>query len=138
MAFKNGDRVNALMSGQAMALSEDDMRNLAVYYESQTPAARAVSDPDVVDKGERIYRGGIQEKGVAACIACHGPKGSGNPAAVYPLSSGQYAVYTAKQLRDYASGARKSGGPTKIMQGIASRLSEDEILAVSSYIQGLH
>jgi cytochrome c553 len=138
MAFKNGERVNALMSGQAMALSEDDMRNLAVYFEEQAPAARSVADPDLVDKGERIYRGGIQEKGVAACIACHGPGGKGNPAAVYPVVSGQYAVYAAKQLRDYASGARKSGGPTRIMQDIASRLSEDEILAVSSYLQGLH
>ena len=72
------------------------------------------------------------------CIACHGPAGKGNAAVPYPDVSGRYAVYAAKQLRDYASGERKSGGPTRIMQDIASRLTEEEILAVSSYLQGLH
>ena len=138
MAFKNGDRMNALMLGQVAMLSEDDMRNLAVYFESQTPAARSVADESLVRRGEAIYRGGIRDKGVAACIACHGPNGKGNPAANYPVIGGQYAVYAAKQLRDYASGARKSDGPTRVMREIASGLSEDEILAVSSYVQGLH
>lgn len=138
MAFKNGLRANALMSGQAMALSEQEMRDLAVYYQEQSAAAKSVADPDLVTKGEEIYRGGISEKGVAACIGCHGPAGKGNAAVPYPVIAGQYAVYAAKQLRDYASGARKSDGPTQIMRGIASRLSEDEIVAVSSYVQGLH
>lgn len=138
MAFKNGDRMNALMLGQVAMLSEDDMRNLAVYFESQTPAARSVADESLVRRGEAIYRGGIRDKGVAACIACHGPNGKGNPTANYPVIGGQYSVYAAKQLRDYASGARKSDGPTRVMREIASRLSEDEILAVSSYVQGLH
>ena len=138
MGFKNGDRMNALMLGQVAMLSEEDMRNLAVYFESQTPAARSVADESLVRRGEAIYRGGIRDKGVAACIACHGPAGKGNPAADYPVIGGQYAVYAAKQLRDYASGARKTDGPTQVMRGIASRLSEEEILAVSSYVQGLH
>ncbi len=138
MAFKNGLRMNALMLGQVAMLSEEDMRNLAVYFESQTPAAKSVADESLVRRGEAIYRGGIRDKGVAACIACHGPAGKGNPAAKYPVIGGQYSVYAAKQLRDYASGARKTGKPTNVMQGIASRLSEEEILAVSSYVQGLH
>lgn len=137
-AFRNGLRQNALMSGQAMALSETEMRDLAVYFEVQTPAAKSVADPDLLDKGQRIYRGGIPEKNVAACIACHGPTGKGNPAVPYPVIGGQYAVYAAKQLRDYASGARKGVAGKRIMADIASRLSEDEILAVSSYVQGLH
>ena len=138
MAFKNGLRANPLMTGQAMALSEEDMRNLSVYYEAQAAASKSVADPDVIDKGEQIYRGGIREKNVAACIACHGPTGQGNPAAAYPVIAGQYAVYAAKQLRDYTSGARKSDGSTRMMRDIASRLSEEEIIAVTSYIQGLH
>ncbi|MDX1481056.1 MAG: c-type cytochrome [Woeseiaceae bacterium] len=137
-AFKDGKRADPLMTAQAMALSDEEMRDLSVYYEAQPPAARAVSDASLVDKGESIYRGGIAEKGVAACIACHGPTGKGNPAAAYPDVSGQYAVYAAKQLRDYASGARTSDGPTRMMRDIASRLTEDEIRAVSSYLQGLH
>ena len=137
-AFKNGERVNALMSGQAMLLAEQDMRDLAVYFESQAPAARAVADASTVDKGEAIYRGGDREAGVSACIACHGPNGRGNPAANYPSIAGQYAVYTAKQLRDYASGARKSVGAVQSMRDIAARLSEEDIAAVASYIQGLY
>lgn len=137
-AYKSGARVNALMSGQAMMLADQDMRDLAVYFESQSRAAKAVSDPGSVDKGETLYRGGDRESAASACIACHGPRGTGNPAANYPAIAGQYAVYTAKQLRDYASGARTTDGPTKVMREIAARLSEEDIEAVASYIQGLH
>lgn len=137
MAFKNGGRTNVLMAGQAMALSEQDMRDLAAYFAGQTRAAKAVADPGSVDKGEALYRGGDKETGAAACMSCHGPSGQGNPAASYPSLRGQYAVYTAQTLRDYASDARKSDGVTKIMREIAKRLSEDEIVAVASYVQGL-
>lgn len=135
--FKNGTRQNALMSSQAMMLSDEDMADLAVYYESLPVAAQAVKDPATVNRGEALYRGGDSEAGVAACIACHGPRGNGNPAAMYPLVRGQHADYTAKQLRDYKSGERVTGGKTQIMQNIAQRLSEEDILALSSYIQGL-
>ena len=137
-AFKGGARVNVLMSAQALALQEEDMRNLAVYFESQTPAAKSVADPSTVDKGEALYRGGDKESGAAACMACHGPTGRGNPAANYPSIAGQYAVYTAKQLREYANGTRRSVGASQAMRDIASRLSEEDIVAVASYIQGLH
>ncbi len=136
-AFKNDARSDVLMSAQAKMLSEDDMRNLAVYYESQQRASRTVADASTVDKGEAIYRGGVAETGAAACMSCHGPAGQGNPAASYPSLRGQYATYTAAQLRAYASGARKSDGATRIMRDIAKRLSEDEIVAVASYVQGL-
>jgi len=136
-AFKDGARKDVLMSGQAMILSDEDMRNLAVYFEGQTAAAKAVSDPSIIDRGERIYRGGDHESTISACMACHGPTGRGNPAAAYPSIRGQYAVYTAKQLRDYASDARESDGSTRVMREIARRLSEEDIVAVSSYIQGL-
>jgi cytochrome c553 len=136
-AFKRGDRVNPLMSSQAMLLSDEDMRNLAVYYESLPQAASAIANPATVAKAEAIYRGGIESKEVPACLACHGPTGRGNPAAQYPALNGQHADYTAKQLRDYASGARKSDGTTRVMRTIASRLSEEEIAAIASYVQGL-
>ena len=135
--FKDGTRQNALMSSQAMMLSDQDMRDLAVYYETLPVAAQAVKHPSTVSRGEALYRGGDSESGVAACIACHGPTGNGNPAAKYPLLRGQHADYTAKQLRDYKSGERVTGGKTQIMQNIAQRLSEEDILALSSYIQGL-
>ena len=137
-AFKGGSRSDILMTSQAMMLSDEDIQNLAVYYEAQVPAAKSVADPQLLGKGEALYRGGNKKNGAAACLACHGPHGNGNPAAKYPMISGQYAQYTAQQLRNYASGTRKSDAPTRIMRDIAARLSEDEIVALASYLQGLY
>ena len=136
-AFKTGTRSEPLMLSQVMMLSDEDMRNLAVYFAGMPAAAKAVADPATVSRGERIYRGGDRENNTAACIACHGPTGRGNPAASYPSIRGQYATYAAAQLRAYASGTRRSDGPTRVMRDIAAKLSEEDIVAVSSYIQGL-
>lgn len=134
-AFKQGTRVNPLMSSQAMLLSEQDMEDLAAYYASQTPAG-GEADPALVRAGEKLYRGGNSARGVSACIACHGPRGRGNPAAMIPVVAGQHAAYAAMQLRAYASGERKSD-MNQMMRNIASVLTEDEITGVSSYLQGL-
>ena len=136
-AFKSGARKDPLMAPQAMMLADSDIANLAVYFESLPAAAMPVADPATVDKGEALYRGGDSGKGIAACMACHGPSGRGNPAANYPALQGQHAAYTEKQLRDYASGSRVSDGKTRVMRDIASRLSADDIKAVASYVQGL-
>jgi cytochrome c553 len=136
-AFKNGTRTEPLMLGQAMLLTDEDMRNLAVYFSEMTTATKAIADPSTLDYGERLYRGGSRESETPACIACHGPNGRGNPAASYPSLKGQYAVYTAKQLREYANGLRNSDGVTRVMRDIAAKLSEKDIVAVSSYVQGL-
>jgi len=136
-AFKEGMRMDPLMTSQAMMLEEEDMRDLAVFFESLPTAAQAVKNPDTVGRGEGLYRGGNVETGVAACLGCHGPTGDGNPAAKYPALRGQHADYIAKQLRDYASGARTSDGNTSIMRDIAAKLRDDEIEAVASYVQGL-
>ena len=136
-SFKDGSRSDPLMSSQAMLLSEEDMADLAVYFESLPAAAQAVADVSLVDLGEALYRGGNSETGVPACLACHGPSGVGNPAAKYPAIAGQHATYTAKQLNDYASGARDTDGKTRMMRDIAERLSAEEIEALSSYVQGL-
>ena len=136
-AFKSGARQDPLMGAQAMMLSDEDMANLAVYFESVPAGTQAVADASLVDRGEALYRGGNSETGVAACLACHGPSGRGNPAAVYPALQGQHAAYTAKQLRAYADGSRQTDGKTSIMRDIASRLSDEDIAALSSYVQGL-
>jgi cytochrome c553 len=136
-AFKSGVRQEPLMLGQVMLLSDEDMANLAVFYGEKPAAAKSVADATTVDLGARLYRGGDPEDNTAACIACHGPKGRGNPAASVPSVKGQYAVYSAAQLRAYASGRRTSDGPTRVMRDIAEKLTESEILAVTSYMQGL-
>lgn len=136
-AFKDGTRKDPLMSTQAMMLSEQDMADLAAYFESLPAAAQAVKDASTVKRGEALYRGGNTATGTAACLACHGPSGRGNPAAKYPALQGQHADYVAKQLNDYASGARTTDGKTRIMRDIAATLSQDDIAALSSYMQGL-
>ena len=136
-AFKDGTRMDPLMSSQAMLLSEDDMADLAVYFETLPAAAQAVKDPATIARGEALYRGGNLATGTSACIACHGPTGRGNPAAKYPALRGQHADYTAKQLNDYAAGTRKTDGKTRVMRDIASTLSKEDIAALSSYVQGL-
>lgn len=136
-AFKNGTRNEPLMLGQAMMLTDEDMRDLAVYFSELPAATKAVANPATLDHGERLYRGGSRDNNTPACIACHGPNGRGNPAASYPTLKGQYAVYIAAQLRAYASGARRSDGATRVMRDIAAKLSEEDIVAVSSYVQGL-
>lgn len=136
-AFKDGARVDPLMSSQAMLLSEEDMADLAVYFESLPGAAQAVADASLVARGEALYRGGNKETGATACMACHGPTGRGNPAALYPALQGQHAAYTAKQLNAYADGTRETDGKTRIMRDIAARLSNEDVEALASYVQGL-
>lgn len=137
VAFKSGLRKNALMSSQAMLLSDEDMADLAVYFESLPGAIQSVADASLVTRGEALYRGGNKEKGVPACLACHGPTGKGNPAAKYPMLKGQHAAYTELQLKAYADGSRVGAGKVQMMRGIASRLDEEDIKALASYVQGL-
>jgi len=136
-AFQSGLRSDPLMTSQAMLLSEQDMKNVAVFYESLPAVAQEVADASLIARAEALYRGGNSEEGIAACLACHGPTGRGNPAAAYPALNGQHAAYAAKQLRDYAAGVRKSDDPTHIMRDIAERMSKEDIQALASYMQGL-
>jgi cytochrome c553 len=136
-AFKDGSRSDPLMTGQAMMLSNEAMADLAVYFESLPAAAQSVADEKLLESGEALYRGGDKKEEASACLACHGPSGRGNPAAKYPALKGQHAAYMAKQLNDYASGARTSDGKTHIMRDIAANLDNDDIAALSSYVQGL-
>jgi cytochrome c553 len=130
-----GGRYDPVMTSQAIALTPEDMADIGAYFTTQKMAGK-VSNPSLVGSGERLYRGGNMEASVSACIACHGPNGRGNAPAGYPSIAGQHAVYTAKQLQDYRSGARKSD-PSGMMRSITERLTYDEINAVASYIQGL-
>ncbi len=135
-AFKEGVRKDPLMTPQAQALSEQDMLDLAAFYAAQTMQPGG-ADPELAEAGEQIYRGGIPAKGVPACAACHGPAGSGNPAAGYPRLGGQQPVYMVKALNAYRSGQRTTD-PASMMRDIAAKLSDDEIRAVASYASGLY
>ncbi len=135
--FKAGtDRSNPTMAGMVAALSEADMADLAAYF-SSLPRKVGAADKSLVELGQKIYRGGNPATGVAACIGCHGPTGAGNPAANFPALSGQHAKYVENQLKAFRSGQRKNDAG-KMMRSIASKMTDEEIKAVASYVQGLH
>ncbi len=131
--FKSGKRKNAIMQGFASALSEDDMRNVSYWVTSKTAKPGFAKDKELVAMGERIYRGGIADRQIAACAGCHSPNGAGIPAQ-YPRLSGQHADYTASQLNMFRDGTRANSIQ---MNQVASKLNDKEIKAVSDYIAGL-
>jgi cytochrome c553 len=135
--FRADLRVDGMMTPQAKLLESDqDVADLAAYFAAQKQTGGAAS-PDKVKLGAKIYLGGNSETGVAACVACHGPKGVGNPAANFPRISGQHAAYVDKALKDFRDGKRTNDDQA-MMQGVASNMSDEEIAAVAEYIQGLH
>jgi cytochrome c553 len=137
-AFKSGERTDVTMKPFADLLSEQDMLDVAAYFAAQNPTPKG-ADPALVGLGQQIYRGGVPARGVAACIACHGPEGNGNPLAAYPRVGGQHAAYVTKQLNAYASGDRRSDVDlNQMMRNVAGELFEDEIRALASYVQGLN
>jgi cytochrome c553 len=132
--YKGGkERANAVMSAFAGLLSDEDMQNIGAYLEKQTPGLGTAKNKASIELGQKIYRGGIASKQVAACAGCHSPNGVGIPAQ-YPRLSGQWAEYTEAQLVAYRQGDRKNSAQ---MTGIASRMSDAEIKAVADYIAGL-
>jgi len=134
-AGKKAERDNPLMAGMVASLSTDDMRNLAAYYAGQKANPGAAKSKDLVALGQKIYRGGIAAKGVAACASCHGPNGAGMPAQ-YPRLSGQHAEYIEAQLKAFRAGERANDS-NNAMRGVAGKLSDREIQGVSDYIAGL-
>jgi cytochrome c553 len=131
--YKSGKRANAVMSGFASALSNDDMRNISYWLASQKATTGFARDKDLVNMGERIWRGGIGDRQIMACAGCHAPNGAGIPAQ-YPRLAGQHAEYTAEQLKAFRSGVRKNNVQ---MTQIAAYLTDKEIAAVSDFIAGL-
>ena len=131
--YKSGKRANAVMSGMAAGLSDDDMRNIAYWLASKPAKPGFAKEKDTVALGERIYRGGIPDRQIAACASCHSPNGAGMPAQ-YPRLSGQHADYTAAQLVYFRDGVRKNNLQ---MTQVAAKMNDREIKAVSDYIAGL-
>ena len=145
--IKSGERVIVEMTGMLIASSDQDLQDMAAYYDSKTRQVSGAQDitlvgisnpEEALDFGENVYRGGNMKTGVASCTGCHSPSGNGNGPAGYPGLGGQHADYIAKQLLAYRRGERASGGNASIMQGVAANLSDKEIKAVANYISGLN
>ena len=133
--FKAGRRENAQMSPMAAPLSEQEVRDVAAYFSQQTQSG-GIADPALAALGERIYRSGNPETGVPACNGCHGPAGLGTGLSKFPRISGQHADYVKQTLGYFKAGTR-ANDPNGMMRGVASRLSDQEIAAVATYVQGL-
>lgn len=134
--LKKGEtRKNATMSPMAAPLSEQDMADLAAYFASQTRKP-GEADQSKVTLGEQVYKGGNNATGVAACAACHGPTGAGNPASGFPSLNGQQTTYVKNQLNAFRKGERTNDAG-KMMQNIAANMTDKEIDAVAEYIAGL-
>ncbi|MDR7330896.1 c-type cytochrome [Roseateles asaccharophilus] len=131
--FKNGKRKNPVMQGMAAPLSEEDIRNVSAFYASKTAKPGFAKNKATVALGEKIYRGGVAERNIPACAACHGPAGSGMPAQ-YPRVGGQHGDYIEAQMLAFRTGAR---GNNAVMTGVVARMNDKEIKAVSDYIAGL-
>lgn len=141
--IKSGKRTtgsSAAMAPMVQSLSDDDIRHVAAFYAKQHAKAGEANPKENPEFGAKIYRSGIPEKNVPACMSCHGPTGAGMPAGgtavvAYPRLGGQHAVYIHDQLKAYAAGGRTS--PNQMMEDIASRMSDEDMKAVSNFIQGL-
>ena len=132
--FKEGSRANAIMMGMSMPLNDQDMVNIATYLSQQTPSQGVAQSKETIELGKSIYRGGIASKGVPACAGCHSPNGAGIPSQ-YPRQGGQWAEYSYNQLISFREGTRKNSVQ---MTTISSKLSDQEMKAVSDYMAGLH
>lgn len=148
--FKSGERANPIMQPFASMLSAQDMRDVGAHFATQATATGIADDALVADGpyegmkfyeiGEQLFRRGDFERGIPACMACHGPSGAGNPGPAYPQIGGQQSWYTARRLEEYRAGTstERDTGMFDIMAAVSSGLTDQEISALASYIQGLH
>lgn len=132
--FKSGARQDDTMTGMAFTVATDeDVANVAAFYATKQSTPAGAADESKVARGKDIYRGGNSSTGLPACMGCHGPTGSGNPAAKFPALAGQFPAYIIKQLNAFADGTRSNDG-NKMMSAVASKMSKAEIEAVANYI----
>ncbi len=151
--FKSGERnsgMAAVMKPFADALSAQDARDIGAYFATQTAGA-GVADDSVVasgpykdlkfyEVGEKLFRSGDASRGIPACMACHGPDGAGNPGPAYPHIAGQQSAYSQRRLEEYRAGTTTQADPHlfNVMATVAEKLTDEEIGALASYLQGLH
>jgi cytochrome c553 len=124
------------MAAMVMSLSDQDMQDLSAYYASQQLTIGG-ADAAKIELGESIYRAGNKELGVAACASCHSTDGTGNAPAKFPAVGGQHAEYTLSQLKAFRSGMRNNDAGA-MMRSTVERLTDTELDALASYLEGLN
>ena len=133
--FKEGRRSDATMTGMVAMLNDEDMRNVAAYYETLSPKPVAFN-AELIAAGENIYRGGITETSVAACMSCHSPNGTGNGPAGWPSLKSQHADYLVAQMQNFKQGTRGNDAGS-MMRNVVARMSDAEMKSVAAYIAGI-
>ena len=133
--FKSGERTDPTMQAMVAALSEIDIQDIAAYFEGQKSKSVGF-EASMIEQGEAIYRGGITETSVAACMSCHSPSGAGLEPAAYPSLKGQHPDYLASQLKKFRDGSRANDSGN-MMRNVAKRMTDQEIAAVSAYLAGI-
>ena len=133
--FKSAERADPVMQGMVAALAEEDIQDIAAYFASQK-AKPVAFDDKLIKQGEGIFRGGITETSVAACMACHSPGATGNEPAAYPSLKGQHSEYLIAQMKKFRDGTRANDSGS-MMRGVAARMSDKEIMAVAAYISAI-
>lgn len=136
--FKSGKRTGTVMAGMVAGLNENDMQDLGAYFSAQKINIGS-ADESLLERGKAIYQGGDSKMKIPACMACHGISGQGNPLSGYPVLASQHSAYTEMRLKAFKAGeviADDSNG--RIMADVVKYLSDDDIRAVASYIQGLY
>lgn len=133
--FKSGERKSPVMAGIVANLTPQDMQNLSAYYSAQQPKGAKAKDQALALQGQKIYRGGVQGSGVPACASCHGAQGQGIPTQ-FPRLAGQHTDYIYDQLNKFRTGERANDG-AKMMRTIAAKMTDADMRAVATYIQGL-
>ncbi|BCD96977.1 c-type cytochrome [Marinagarivorans cellulosilyticus] len=146
--IKSGARPVVEMTGLLTYLSDQDLADIAAYFNSKTTQlsgskemkvlVNSGEEVDALALGTKLYRAGNKEAGIPACSGCHSPRGQGNSPAGYPRLSGQHSDYVIKQLKAFRAGERTNDGEAKIMRSIAERMTDAEITAIANYIAGLH
>jgi len=131
---KPAERNNPIMGGMVAALTDQDMKNVAAWYASQTQKGEQAK-VQAIESAQKLYRAGDAARGLPACAACHGPAGAGIPAQ-YPRIGGQFSEYTEAQLKAFRTGER-ANDPNKMMRAVAAKMSDVEIKAIADYVAGL-
>lgn len=142
--FKLGARPDSPMTALAAPLTDEDIRNLAVYFAAQvrTPSALPSADSATLSRGESLYLHGDPERGAPPCQGCHGsdangPAGAADHYRAWPALRGQNADYLVQRLTGYRGGALKDSSNDFIMHGVAQTLDDESMHAVAAWLASL-
>lgn len=113
-------------------LSEAQIDDLAAYFSSQTPVMGEPAEQSLMVEGKAIFASGLPDKGVAACVSCHGKHGEGMNQ--FPRLAGQHADYVYKQLLVFQHNVEQRPRG-EIMKSICSNMSERDMRAVAAFVE---